>query len=361
MRDIPVSDVRHPLADQIGDGWVVTESRAPVIFLNAARANLLSAATAAGSRVILVTDEMSALTPAFDEAWRSAGAAWVVRGPGGRLREGLTGRKLASIPEVFTAEPVRDVDDVDIDFLRPTVADAVEIIVTLSLRHQARETTRLGAPLAGLAPFVGAEQPELWSAYEPTGSAWDRDRMTAFARSQMPDQVLLVGTARNLVGTIGVRRTAVGVEEITDARFSVGAPTTLEFADLLSRLEDYLAGFATTAMPLVGLVLARPGRRDLLIPPVLQHPPSPLALLIGPPGVRSFDIDTGAMQRDFGARIVGRPRIPGLLFPLGNLGQDNWERLDAVLATLDPSKLDALLGTANQTVEGMRPGGRHAE
>ena len=41
MREVPVLDVAHPLVDEVGvasDGtrWLVTESRAPVIFLTPA-------------------------------------------------------------------------------------------------------------------------------------------------------------------------------------------------------------------------------------------------------------------------------------------------------------------------------------
>ena len=96
-----LSAVRHPLLDfagHIGDqsggtAYAATESRSPVIFLNAGRVSLLAQAQHEGRRVVLVTDELSCLTPAFAEVWREAGAAWVVRSPNG-LREGFTGRRL---------------------------------------------------------------------------------------------------------------------------------------------------------------------------------------------------------------------------------------------------------------------------
>ena len=57
----------------------------------------------------------------------------------------------------------------------------------------------------------------------------------------------------------------------------------MAFEDHRNRMIAYLARLAENAMPLVGLIMARPGRDDLLIPAFLQHPPTPMALLIGPP------------------------------------------------------------------------------
>src|SRR5215211_1998478 len=107
--------------------YAATESRSPVIFLNAGRVSLLALAREEARRVVLVTDELSLLTPAFAEVWREAGAAWVVRSQNG-LREGFSGRRLVHIGEVFTASAIRSVDDVDLDFLRPVPATSVQIM-----------------------------------------------------------------------------------------------------------------------------------------------------------------------------------------------------------------------------------------
>jgi hypothetical protein len=361
VREIPVSGIRHPLADQLHETYVVTESRAPIVFLTAARANLLRTAGEAGLCPVLVTDELSCLTPAFAEVWRTGGGAWVVRGAGGRLREGFTGRTLDQIGDVLAAAPMRGPEDIDPGYLRPTVVDSIEVLVTTSLRHRASPSTLLGGSLAALAPFVGAGEPELWSAYEPTGTRWDREGLTGFVRNRMPADTLVVATAPGLVGTITARRTTAGVEEITEARLSVGTPSTVAFEVLLNRLHAYLAELVELGMPLVGVVLARPGRSDLLIPPLLQHPPSPLALLIGPPGVRSFGLDVDDMVTRFQARPVGRPRIPGLLFGLGTIGVESWARLDALLTALGPEQVHALLGPAQRTVDVLRPRGDDAE
>jgi hypothetical protein len=298
MREQSLSAVRHPLLDfggsaegrkGAGMAYAATESRSPVIFLNAGRISLLAQAHEQGRRVVLVTDELSCLTPAFAEVWREAGAAWVVRGPNG-LREGFTGRRLSEVGEVFTAPAIRSIDDVDLGFLRPAPATAVQVMTVVSLRHRARVTTILGGPIADLAKIASGAAPRVWGAHEPAGNLWNREALTRFAQSQMPGPVLLLGVARGFRSTLTVQRTSAGIEEITEAHLSLGVPSTVAFEDHRRRLMSYLSQLAENSMPLVGLIMARPGREDLLIPAFLQHPPTPMALLIGPPGVRALNI-----------------------------------------------------------------------
>jgi hypothetical protein len=354
MRELSLSTVRHPLLDFAGtfDGagrqanamaYAATESRSPVIFLNAGRISLLAQARDEGRRVVLVTDEMSCLTPAFADVWREAGAAWVVRSPSG-LREGFTGRRLSEIGEVFTASRIRSVDDIDLGFLRPAPATAVHVMTMISLRHKARVTTILGGPMAALGKITDRAAPEVWGAHEPGGNLWNREDLTSFAQSQMPGPVLLVGVGTRFRATLTVQRTSAGIEEITEAHLSLGVPSTVAFEDHRSRLMCYLSELAEHSMPLVGLIMARPGRDDLLIPAFLQHPPSPIALLIGPPGVRALDISVDQMRQQFGALSVGRPRTPGLLFSLGSLGEPTWPLLDAILSAIGDDQVSEVLG-----------------
>jgi len=358
MSELSISAVRHPLLDFGGSidshqidthqstapkTFAASESRSRVIFLNAGRISLLAQARDEGRRVVLVTDEVSCLTPAFAEVWRDAGAAWVVRSPNG-LREGFTGRRLSEVSEVFTASGIRSIDDVDLGFLRPTPATAVQIMTVISLRHRARVTTMLGGPMTGLARIASGTPPRVWGAHEPVGNLWNRQDLTSFAQSQMPGPVLIVGIGPRFRSTLTVQRTSAGIEEITEAHLSLGVPSTVTFEDHRTRLMSCLSELAESSMPLVGLIMARPGRQDLLIPAFLQHPPTPMALLIGPPGVRALDISIDQMRRQFGALSVGRPRIPGLLFSLGSLGEPTWPRLDAILTAIGGDQVNAILG-----------------
>ena len=350
-----LSAVRHPLLDfggHIGDrsggtAYAATESRSPVIFLNAGRVSLLAQAQQEGRRVALVTDELSCLTPAFAEVWREAGAAWVVRSPNG-LREGFTGRRLSDVGEVFTASGIRSVDDVDLGFLQPAPATAVQVLAIISLRHRARHTTILGGPAEELAKITNGVTLQVWGAHEPVGNPWRREDLTTFAQSQMPGPVLAVGVGGRFRSTLTVQRTSAGIEEITEAHISLGVPSTVAFEDHRDRMIAYLTSLAEKAMPLVGLIMARPGRDDLLIPAFLQHPPTPMALLIGPPAIRALDISVDQMIRQFGGLRVGRPRTPGLLFSLGSLEDATWPLLDEILMAIGGDQVNEVLGLSSR-------------
>lgn len=342
--------VSHPLADSIGGGFVVTESRAPVIFLTAARVNLLTSARDAGSDVILVTDERSALTPAFAEVWRAAGATWVVRSVDRSLRDGFSGRRLTDLADSLSRRRVAELDEVAVDFLRAEPSTSLELLVNVSVRHRARATTTIGGVAEEVAMLANGRPPALWGAHEPTGTLWDRAALTSYARALMPRDAFVVTTGEGFTATLTARRTSEGIEEITQAHVALGTPSTLEFETQRAAAVSMLGRVAATSMPLVGLVMARPARRDSLIAPVLQHPPVPLALLIGPPGVKSLGLSVRAMGERFGAAIVGKPRVPGLLFELGTMGEATWQRLDDILSAIDTAALTEVFGSQSTTL-----------
>jgi hypothetical protein len=338
----------HPLADSEGEGTVRTESRAPIIYLSEARSDLLSKVAAAGGRVILVTDGLSRLTEPFREALRRTGGKWVVRSGDGTLRDGRTGRRLERFQDAVTAEPISGIGDVAVAFLRPESPEELQLVVSLSTRHRPDSDTRLGGPIELLALRASRETPEGWGTTEPAGRAWDRAAITDFARARMPRETRLIVTGSSrfpLIATVSARRTAKGVEELTTGLVAAGAPGSGRANDVLAAVPGYLTELAGTSMPLFGLVLARPGRRDLTHPPVLQAPPLPVAMLIGAPGVRELGLDPADALARFGAVIVGRPRIPALLFPLGTAADvSGLELLRDVLEYLGRDRLLRSLG-----------------
>lgn len=357
-REVPITPVQHPLADRVrigSDGapdHVIIDSRSRVIFLSADRINLLTQADRHGLRVALATDELSKLTPAFAEAWRDAGAAWVVTSPNGEVREGFTGRRLADLQSVFTTTPNREPEDVAIGYLRPAPTDAVELTATMSMRHRPRMTTLLGGGVAGLSQAAFGRAPHLYGPHEPAGTPWDRDGLTRQIRDRMPEDSLMVVTGAGLRATVTGRRTTEGVEELTTAHLSLGVPSTLEFDRIRIAVRDYLTDLAEKAMPLVSLIMARPGQNDLLIPPMLLHPPTALMMLIGAPAVRALEIPVDKLVAEHGARKVGRPRIPAVLLDLGTIGDPTWERLDAALSEFDSPQLRELLGLDPASAKG---------
>lgn len=346
-REIPAA-APHPLVDGGGDEHLIWESRADVIGLSPASVNLLALAQQAGVRPILVTDAVTVLTPAFAQVWRDGGGGWVVRGPDA-LREGFTGRSLDSVEALLSADPPRTADDLDATYGAPMPATALELTAVTSLRHRPTRAALLGGPLEGIAGATGTVISG-WGVHEPAVTAWDRATLTEFARSRMPSESLIVATGDGVAGTLTVRRTAHGVEELTTASADLGAPSTVAFEALLDRIDAHLADLGV-GMPLIGFVSVRPTGRPLQVTSTLPAPPSPLRLLIGPPGVKLLGVRPDELVARFGAERIGRPRLPGLLFRLGTLGEATWGRLDEILGSFDRTVLDdALRGSAGWRV-----------
>lgn len=346
---VPTDDVPHPLADQVGratDGtrWVATETRSRIVHLSSARMNLLAIAARDDRRAVLISDELSSLTPAFSRVWQQSGGSWVVRQNDGGLRNGYGGRRIDRIEQAWTEPLPRGVDDFSVGFLRPSGADILQVSTIVGLRHPARASTLLGDPLDRLNDLVLDGRPLAWGPTEPVGEPWNRRRLTDTIQAEMPRLTTVVAAGRNVAATIAAQRTRYGVEEIEHIVTGIGTPDQTRLEIVRARHADVLRRVAETGMPLVGIQLLRPGRRDLTVPPYLVPPPAPLVLFIGAPAVRSFGLDVALMQERHGAEVVGRPRLPALLFDLGPAGVESWRRLDRILGALNPALLEESLG-----------------
>lgn len=347
--DVSTENIAHPLADRVGqatDGtpWVATETRSRIVHLSSARMNLLAIAARDNRRAVLISDELTSLTPAFSRLWQQSGGSWVVRQNDGGLRNGYGGRRIDRIEQAWTEPLPRGVDDFSVGFLRPSGADILQVTTIVGLRHPARESTLLGEPLDRLNDLVLGGVPLAWGATEPVGEPWNRRRLTDTIQAEMPRQTTVVAAGWNVSATIAAQRTRLGVEEMQHIVTGIGTPDQTGLAGVRARLADVLRRVAETGMPLVGIQLLRPGRRDLTIPPYLLPPPAPLTLFIGAPAVRGFGLDVAQMQERYDAEVVGRPRLPALLFDLGAAGFESWQRLDRILGGLNPELLEASLG-----------------
>ena len=60
------------------------------------------------------------------------------------------------------------------------------------------------------------------------------------------------------------------------------------------------------------------------------------------------------VRRSHGGTVVGSPRIPGALVPLGSVDGGGWTRLTEMLGTLDGTRLSALLGVAPEVAAALR-------
>jgi hypothetical protein len=351
----------HPAIDASSGEVIATETRAEVAYLSEARADLLVQASAAHRTVALVSDEVTRLTYPLREALRDAGGRWVVRGIDGTLRDGLDGRRLASVADATDRTPLTHVDDVAVRYLRPVPAESAQLLISQSVRHKAADTTLLGATAELFAAELTGAPPSGWGAHEPAVNSWDRMRLTELARKRMPNEtvVMVAGSGeRPLVGTLRTARTENGLEETTQLLVGIGEPGSDRARAAIDALPSVFAALATHQMPLFGLVMGRYGRRDLTFPSVLEAPPTPLGLLMGPPGVRELGLPVDELTARLGARVVGRPRVPGLYFPLGSLDREGWTALDAVLDAIGHDNVRRALGTGGpfeEVLDGPRP------
>lgn len=341
--------MQHPLVDGTGDGYVVSETVGSIVTLTPMRADLVVQATAAGLRVVFLTPETTRLTEPFRQVLDAADGRWVVRSAEGALRDGSTGTALLGVADAFRAPGTTDA--VDPRYLELPRPEQVQFVVSASIRHRADAGTRLGRAWETFAALGPGSTPAGWGTHEPVEADWDKDTLTAAARGRMPADArfVVVGDAgAPLAGSVTARRTEHGVEEVVAGLVGVGAPGTPEVQRAHDAATVLLADLCSTALPLVALVFARVGSRDLTLRPVLEQEPEPVAMLLGAPAVRGLGLDVDEMRDRFGAERVGRPRVPSLVlrFRDGPSRPDatGWERLRPVVDHLGRDAVERLTG-----------------
>ena len=369
---LPHLAVAHPAVDGSDDAILQHETRSEVVHLSEARSDLLRRASGDGRRVVLVTDERSSLTYPMHDALVGTGGVWVVREDGGTLRDGTDGRVLTSVsaatdrtaPELTApgaASPSGSAAAaVSSVFLRaqptgdgPVAADVRrrldaplgrQLVVSVSVRHQARRSTLLGRTTEILAERLTGGPVLGWGVREPALVPWDRTALTAYTRGRMPEDARLVVVGDGFVGTVVVRRTSAGLEETTQLLVHAGPSGSDAARAVVDAVPATLEQLSSTLVPLFGLVTTRTGRADLLVPSVLETPVVPLAMLLGPPAVRELGLDLRLMADQHDAQVVGRRRVPGVVVPLGTFDHADWDRLAGVARTLGADRVLAAVG-----------------
>lgn len=330
---------RHPLADELFEGGVVHHDEDVLLQLTALRADLLLTAARAGRRVVLHSSADSRISDALAGALRDAGGVWVVEDDAGTVWDGLTGRVIDGVEVLL--EPGEQELRVAPAFAAGVGADARHVLLAASVRHRRDVEPRLGALLEAFADGLGAPA-VVYGPHEPAQRAWDRAEVAELL-TRRPDapRLLVAGSSdAPLDASLLVRPTEAGLEEVTEATLAVQDEPAGAVAD---RVRTAFERVATETFPLFAFVLVRPGRRDLSRPPALPYAPAPLAVLIGPPGVRDLGLDVDVLVDRFGAVRVGRPRVPGVLVPFsGELPA--WDDVDRLVRLLGPDRVAAAFG-----------------
>ncbi|MDU0348900.1 DUF6177 family protein [Actinomyces sp. MRS3W] len=328
----PHFTMTHPMLDaQIGSRASITVLSGPVIALTEPLADLLHRTAGRTQRTILVVPEHSAVTPAFDRITDATGTI-VLIDEEGAYRELRSGRPIPDIKH--TLEILADPRPA-ISPLHMRQRDVVpNLTVSISAYHPARRTTRLGGVVELVAEHLLPDGELFWGGYEPAGAFWDRDELTTFCRDHMPTVHLVLaghGQRATLTGTLTASRTANGLEEYVE--FSVvGAAPSTEYRERTMTLFEALS---TGAKPQFALAMRTYARADASLPATVRRPPTPLAVLIGAPGIRQLGVDAAAVAEAHDGETTGYGRRRGLLVPLESNFDADWSPLLDLVRTLD--------------------------
>lgn len=337
--------IPHPLTDAADADWVATQTHAEVVPLTVAMSDFLHRVTADRRRPLIVTGPHSRLTEPLREALTAVGGHWVVRTGVDSFYDARTGRALSRAADVLAP---RSADDrVAAEFLRSAAATRMQIVTTFSTRHRANAEIQLGGVAESLSSAFHDAPPMAWGATEPVVAPWNRPQLTEYSRRRMPDESrwIVAGDDQHpMIGTIVACRTSEGVEETTRLSVDRGAAGDERHSSLAEDAAEALRRAAAHAMPLIGLAIAHPGAPDLAARPLMAVPPQPLALVIGPAGLRRLHVDARDWTADLGGQLVGRPRLPSALIPLGSADGGGWERVKQVFDSLDASLTADALG-----------------
>lgn len=344
-----VESAQHPLIDGAGEDWVATETRDGVIALSVAMSDFLSRVSADRRRPLVVSDEHARMTQPLAEALAGVRGHWVVRASGGGFYDTRTGVALERPEDVLTLGAHASRDGVHPLFLRSSLSSRLQVAASVATRHRVSRPVRLGGVLEAASETFSGTAPTAWGPTEPLVAPWNRDDITEFSRTRVPTDsrwAAVTAAEHRSLGTLQVARTSEGIEETTHTWADVSGPNDPRGESMGQDAREFLARAAGVGMPLLGVAFAAIGPADLTRRSTAALPPQPLALLVGPPGVRALGVDAKTWAAIHGGAVVGSPRLPGVLLSLGGVAGGGWERLSSILDTLDADRLHALLGIA---------------
>ncbi len=345
--------IDHPLVDGYGTGWIATETRADVVSLNVGMSDFLNRVTGAGQRPVIVSGEFSRMTQPLAAALSDVGGHWVIRTAGDGCYDARTGDRLAKPqdalgPRSGATHPA---------FVRAAVATRLQLVATVSTRHRVSRPVRLGGVLEAASEAFAGRAPAAWGPTEPLVAPWDRDELTEYSRRRMPIDSRWAAVTHGdhpVLGTLEVARTSEGIEETTHVWADVAGPGDARADGLALEARELLSRVAGIGMPLLGVAFAALGAPDLTRRSTAAPLPEPLALLVGPPGVRALGLEPRDWASGFGAAVVGSPRLPGVLLSLGSTAGGGWKRLADVLASFDSGRVADLLAVAPHVAARLR-------
>lgn len=286
--------------DPVAQPHVIERCAATAVVLDAELGAFFAAVAESGRQSALVTSEDSRLSPFVDAELRRAETTWILRDADGRHRDAVTGMRVG---ELRYATGPRMVDGAT-----PAPAGTADgLVVEAVVRFRPTSTVRMGAVAASILASLEVEPPRTWGFDEPLERPWSLDALTAAARSAMPESSMIRAAGEASVW-IAVRRTPRGLSESTRvlvppqalARASQGAVAAI--TNVLTR--QFQVELAT--------LLRYPTAPDGWRLPGRVPAPTPVALVLGPRGVRELGLP-GVLPDGVESSFVGRQRMPSQL------------------------------------------------
>ncbi|QPL05348.1 MULTISPECIES: DUF6177 family protein [Actinomyces] len=351
----------HPipyLDDGIGSDTALTFLDEPVVSMDEGLSAYLHAMRARTSptRLILVLSHGAHLTPAFDRFVDVAGCAVLVKDPYDGYRTLRSGRWAPSIDAFATDGPAPAASTVPPHWQLDTRIPVLGLSV--SLFHPARRSTVLGRCAELVVEHLMPPDTTLsWGRYEPAGAPWNPKDMTTLARRGMPSITFMLaahgpngtdGTDGSVLsGTLSVSRTSTGLEEYLELVIN---PRWLTLPQWSSHYMAALSAIGTVLKPQFALAHRTLGYADGCLPAGPRPVPTPLAVLIGAPGIKQLGVDAAAVATQHHGSLTGTGRRHGILVPLETGTEADWNALARLLTTLDGTggNLARVLGSTEQ-------------
>lgn len=331
-------DFPHPFYDlTVGELASVTCLDDPCVYLSEGISDLIQLTrSSTNKQIIIIVTQGARLTPAFDQVTYDAGCTVLVQEPTG-FRDVRNGRWTPQIDLI-----VRNPHDprIVISEAHFQHSDLVPLLtVSASIYHPARKSTLIGRIVELLCLRLMPEDTVLgWGRYEPAGAQWDRKRLTQDARDRMPRSLFAVSahsdTGATANGILSVSRTENGLEEYLEVNIS---PTHWRASDWREKTLSFFQAVGNEVKPQFALAYRTNGYPDGAVPTTARPAPTPVAVLIGAPGVKQLGVDTHAVALKHRGETTGLGRRQGILIPLDASSTGDWSALARLIQTLDGS------------------------
>ena len=327
----------HPYYDyKVGDQVAITTLAGPCKAFDEGLADFIHLVRTTTDKDLVITIPPKArLTPAFDRLVDATGCIVLVRESSGGYRDLRTGRWT---PEIRPAASNRDDPRIVVSEAHFQQDDLTLLLtVSASIYHRARLSTVLGRVAELICAHFMPEGTVLsWARTEPAGAVWDRKTFTKTARDNMPEAHMILaahGPGRSVAsGSMTINRTENGLEEYLEMTV---LPTHIEPAWWQDRVNTFLQAVGTELKPQFALVFRTAGNDDGTFPPTARTVPTPMAILIGAPGIRRLRVDPEAVAGKHRGSVTGRGRRHGVLIPLDSGREPAWDAMSSLLSTLD--------------------------